>query len=401
MSISNRELDQLLGSDPSSGSQTPPQPPELSRQPQLYDDPDRLAVDDHRAEAEASKACGTGSNYNNMPILQGDENWAEWDDALQTAAMGEHVHKLLSDTFTPPGSQPGADTPTRIWNHWVKAYQWHKRQNDNLLAGIKRFISPYMRDKIKGILNARTAYDRLKSECQQRGASIVGDIVSKLLIDTAPNYRNIRDFSRAFLSRIDQLDRMALPWKVPEELLQIWYLHNLGDSFHNFRSSIYQHFKVAGLGEGQALTLRNLMERAGVEYNLQTQDQRPSGNPGAFFNQTPGTKRPFNQALGRGGRSAPPAKKPYTKKTKPANYKGPHQKVCSHHGWWNNSGNHDDSDCRYLLAKKVAAYQFDLTSGNEDQEPEPEPAEPMDSSIPMEEYEQDVPDFQDSSHYNN
>jgi hypothetical protein len=102
-----------------------------------------------------------------------------------------------------------------------------------------------MRDKIKGILNARTAYDRLKSECQQRGASIVGDIVSKLLIDTAPNYRNIRDFSRAFLSRIDQLDRMALPWKVPEELLQIWYLHNLGDSFHNFRSSIYQHFKEA------------------------------------------------------------------------------------------------------------------------------------------------------------
>jgi hypothetical protein len=77
-----------------------------------------------------------------MPILQGDENWAEWDDAPQTAAMGEHVHKLLSDTFTPPGPQPGADTPTRIWNHWVKAYQWHKRQNDNLLAGIKRFISP-------------------------------------------------------------------------------------------------------------------------------------------------------------------------------------------------------------------------------------------------------------------
>jgi len=300
MSISNRELNQLLGANASgSGSSSRESVAPPPAMPLAYDapfnDPDRLDVDDHRAQVEAGKACGSGSNYNNMPVLLGDENWAEWDEALQTAAMGEHVHALLTDSYVPPGAQPPIDTPTRTWNHWVRGYQWHKRQNFNLLAGIKRHLSPYMKDKVKDVTDAKTAYDALKSECRQRGANFVGDVISKLMVDVASNHKTIKDFSRAFISKIDQLERMALPWKLPDELFQIWYLHNLGDSFATFRSTIYQHFKVAGIGDGRPLTLRTLMERADNEYQLQLQEQqRTTTVAPAFFT---GIKRNPTQAF--------------------------------------------------------------------------------------------------------
>jgi hypothetical protein len=333
-----------------------------------FNDPDRLDVDDHRAQVEAGKACGSGSNYNNMPVLLGDENWAEWDEALQTAAMGEHVHALLTDSYVPPGAQPPIDTPTRTWNHWVRGYQWHKRQNFNLLAGLKRHLSPYMKDKVKDVTDAKTAYDALKSECRQRGANFVGDVISKLMVDVASNHKTIKDFSRAFISKIDQLERMALPWKLPDELFQIWYLHNLGDSFATFRSTIYQHFKVAGIGDGRPLTLRTLMERADNEYQLQLQEQqRTTTVAPAFFT---GIKRNPTQAFSerqpdtRNGQ--PPPRRIQRKKAKPTDYRGPYQKVCSYHGWWSHKNNHDDAGCRYLQSKKAAAYNFDLMNDDEE-----------------------------------
>lgn len=55
---------------------------------------------------------------------------------------------------------------------------------------------------------------------------------------------------------------MDLPWEIPDQLLQLWFLTNLGESFGTFRLSIFLYYKVAGVGDGPDIKLRELMTKA-------------------------------------------------------------------------------------------------------------------------------------------
>jgi hypothetical protein len=66
---------------------------------------------------------------------------------------------------------------------------------------------------------------------------------------------------------VNKVQRMELPWVLSDELLTIWYLTNLGETFSNFRATLYQQFNIAGIGTGQPLTLRGVMDRAENEWS--------------------------------------------------------------------------------------------------------------------------------------
>jgi len=104
------------------------------------------------------------------PSFKGAANWAEWDDAIKNAALAENVSDLLDLTGPAPLSEPenpGPDAETETWNEYVHSHYIFQRANNNLLAGIRRTLSPFMKDKVKDIYNARQAYDILKSERRQ------------------------------------------------------------------------------------------------------------------------------------------------------------------------------------------------------------------------------------------
>jgi hypothetical protein len=67
-------------------------------------------------------------------------------------------------------------------------------------------------------------------------------------MDTCSKYSTIKEFSNAFLLKLDRLNRLGgVPWNLPEELLRMLYLNNLGDAFEAFRRDLCESFNVLGV----------------------------------------------------------------------------------------------------------------------------------------------------------
>lgn len=346
------------GSRRTQRSQQPPaQPffePSSSRTMSHQDDGVRLQTNNLRIRLLVSKACGNGSNYKTVTKLTGADNWGLFSSELKNAARLEQTSELLRDEdpmCEPP--QPAEDCPTHVWNTWVEDYVYFHRLNDNLLSGIQMCCDPYYNSKVQDVKYARDAYNLLKTECRQQGASGLGEIVSSLITDNLSRHNSVKDYSEAFLTKTETLNRMDLPWEIPDQLLQLWFLANLGESFGTFRSSIFLHFKVAGVGNGPEIKLRELMTKAQDEWlRMQSEQRMATGQPSAFYTNSgrpqhrQGVKRPSDQPSERSAKRAP------TYKPKPAHYTGPFQKVCDYHGWLDRSSNHSTQDCIVLKRQR-------------------------------------------------
>ncbi|CAK7271529.1 hypothetical protein SEPCBS119000_004653 [Sporothrix epigloea] len=253
---------QRYGSESSDFAATPLSQSSFFSQQSLQDE-ERLEETDWTISIKLAEVCGSGSNYAHLPTLTGYENWAEWDEALKNAALAERVAKVLDSSFQRP-MRPADDCSTKEWNHWVHQAAYWDRLNDNLLSGIRMHCSQFLLQRIPSTTPARDAYRILSDHCNKRRAHVVADLVDELLHDNLDNYASVREYSRVFKERLDEINRLALNWQITEELSQLWYLSNLGETFKHFRSTIYKNHQ--GNGSGQPITLGHLMERAEDEF---------------------------------------------------------------------------------------------------------------------------------------
>lgn len=339
----------------------------------------RLELEETAVEVEVARLFGSGSNYTHtkFPQLQGASNWAEFDEALQNAARAEHVHKLLDlpgmpSSITNP-SEPPDGNDTEIWNNYVRRCARYERANDNLLAGIKHNLSPYMKEKVRGIYHANEVYRILRDESQQRGANLLAEEIEGLIHDNLNQHKGVQDYSQTFMSRVNKIRRMNLSWHLPEELLQLWFLTNLGESFSTFRSTLYQHFSVAGVGTGQTLSLQETMSRATDEWSRIQSEQKTSAYlaSGSFRS---GGKRPGSNTLSNLQNYKRPTinqQNPIERTWKIPVTARPHeQNLCSVHGWIPGRGNHNDAECRLQQEKKAFMTSTDNSAELSSADPE-------------------------------
>ncbi|KHO00364.1 uncharacterized protein MAM_02287 [Metarhizium album ARSEF 1941] len=311
---------------------------------QELDDTPRLDPDDVDVQIAVSSAVGSGAYYASIPKLKGSSNWAEWDEALNVAAMGEFVIPILDGLQQPsPPAEPCSGT---AWNNYVQQLAYWQRRNYNLMAGIRRSCTPYMAEKIRSETMAYKAYMTLHKHSQRRGANILGEIIG-FTTDNLQKHSDVQDFVQAFREKLHNLERMQLNWTMPKELCQLLFLINLDDTFSTFRSRVYQQYRIAGVGNGADITLDQLIELAQDEHQRLETEKRLSSrsgsaivDPSVYLAQG---STGYKHRRDTTGANQPPWKR--TKLTKPSDYKGPYQKVCTIHGWLPTPGSHNDSEC--------------------------------------------------------
>lgn len=332
--------------------------------------PERYTLTNVTVERQIMQLYGNGSNYNDAqwPELVGSLNWATWDRKLKNAARSEKVLPLLNGVLTKP-IEPPANCNNNTWNEYVETHHRYYHANNNLLSGILKHLSHFLQGKVEDIEDAKAVYEALKKESQHRGANIVGEEVEGLILDNLSQHRTVQEFAESFSQRIQRIQQMELPWTMPEELLQIWFLTNLGDSYSSFRSMLYQNFKIAGVGQGAAVTLSELMTRAQNQEALMASETRHAAPGTATYaaftprNSRQGGKRPggntFSNQLGPAKRLERKVPWDFSKKrtTIPAGTPSNERKICSIHGWFPGASNHDDSTCR----KAASAYILEYT----------------------------------------
>lgn len=338
----------------------------LPLQPVQPDADFRLDIDDFEVEVSVARACGSGAAYRQVPTLTGADNWGDYTNKLHNAALAEQTEKLIRESgYMREPTRPDDNCSNRVWNRYIQQLALFQRKNNNLLSGIRSTCDTYYLNKINSIWNARDAYMMLQRECQQHGASSLGEIVSRLINDNLNHHKSVKDFSESFITHLETLQRMQLSWSIPDELLQLWFLASLGEAFSNFRSTIFLQYTIAGVGDGPALTLHELMTKAKDEWTrMQSEQRMAGGQPTSVFyqNQPRGTKRPgqfsSQQPAAKRLNSGAPNSRPQgvsrsaNWKPKPPNYTGPHQMVCSWHGWLDGDSNHNDANC--ILQKRWA-----------------------------------------------
>ncbi|KAJ8127932.1 hypothetical protein O1611_g5702 [Lasiodiplodia mahajangana] len=337
---------------------------------------ERLDENDYDIKIQASKLVKSGSSFNNVPKLKdGGSNWNDFNTALHDAALGEGVKDILSGSFRKP-VVPFEDCTNEEWNKYVKKTAYWETMNNHLLAGIRGKLDTTIRQEqdITNETDAYTVYQQLTTYCQQRGANHLLDLTYSLAKKTLPQMKGIDEYNKHWIDTCQAMDSLQLKWRIPDQLKQLWYMANLGDAFDTWKTSMTTSYAIADVGTGTAVSLKELMSMARDHWaKLAGNAKRNASTMAAFHLEdansdnevyfSPDAKRRrlthsnHQHERGRG----------YIKKEKPTDYTGPYQKVCSIHGWSGTAdGNHDDSTCRTILARKARgnrAYHQDLDTG--------------------------------------
>lgn len=103
--ISNREVANLARGLPVPQHEPRPEEP-------------RLNEFNLQVQIKVSKICGSGSNYHNIPMLKGSDNWAEWDESIKNAAMAEFIFRILDGIQQQP-LRPLDTCSNTEWNCFV------------------------------------------------------------------------------------------------------------------------------------------------------------------------------------------------------------------------------------------------------------------------------------------
>ncbi|KAI0097723.1 putative polyketide synthase [Nemania sp. FL0031] len=343
--------------------------------PPQHTSTNRLDENDYDIKIQASKLVKSGSGFNNVPKLKdGGSNWNDFNTALHDAALGEGVMDILSGTFKKP-IVPFENCTDLEWNKYVKKSIYWETMNNHLLAGIRGKLDTTIRQEqdISDETDAYAVYRQLTTYCQQRGANHLLDLTYSLAKKNLPQMKGIDEYNKHWIDTCQAMDSLQLKWRIPDQLKQLWYMANLGDAFDTWKTSMTTSYAIADVGTGTPVSLKDLMSMArdhwaklagNAKRNASTMaafhlDEANSDNEVYF---SPDVKRRRLNDKNNNER------RHFIKKEKPANYTGPYQKVCSIHGWSGTAdGNHDDSTCRTLIARKArgggGAYHQDSDAG--------------------------------------
>ncbi|CAK7271323.1 hypothetical protein SEPCBS119000_004541 [Sporothrix epigloea] len=206
---------------------------------------------------------------------------------------------------------------------------------------MRRRRSPDIEDQVSNETDTSTA-DNMPQNSSKPDFHYVCNLLDQIFTQKAEEFKSIREYSEVFEDRRYEIKHMSLGWEIPEGLAQIVYLNNLGPEYGQYVSSIYREFTIGGIGHGRAISLYYLISCTIDEAErLAAAAKRLAARADAIVN----TSTVAYLARANRSRKRRPSRIP-------SNYRGPHRKVCSIHGWVDGPSNHDNTSCLRQQATK-------------------------------------------------
>ncbi|KAI4853931.1 hypothetical protein E4T45_04128 [Aureobasidium sp. EXF-8846] len=240
----------------------------------------RLTLSDPSVKELAQASCVHEKYYDALPKLQGEENWQEWSDALQHAALIAGTDAVLNGELKHPKSLEGKQCTTAEWNDNIKRTAVWRSRNESLLKAMRGAADIDFSDL--GALNAHDTYVELRSKYltsdnQRAYKCFSDDIVVCFDLESSPE--EIANILQHAFDQYNQLVGDNIEQLLPENFLKMAFLNSLNSDYHDWRKSLLRERDVLALGQGSTLTFKELVELAVIEHSQLLQDQSKTGTP--------------------------------------------------------------------------------------------------------------------------
>jgi hypothetical protein len=228
----------------------------------------RLTLSDPLVKELAQASCAHDKYYDALPKLQGEENWQEWSDALQHAALMAGTDTVLNGEAKHPNSLEGKQCTTAEWNDNIKRTAVWRSRNESLLKAMRGATDIDISDL--GASNAHDTYVGLRSKYHtsdnQRAFRCFSDDLA-VCFDLESSPKEIANILQHAFDQYNQLVGDNVEQRLPENLLKMAFLHSLNSDYYDWRKSLLKERDVLALGQGSTLTFEGLVELAVIEHS--------------------------------------------------------------------------------------------------------------------------------------
>ncbi|KAI4719916.1 hypothetical protein E4T48_03803 [Aureobasidium sp. EXF-10727] len=285
----------------------------------------RLTLSDPSIKELAQASCAH-ERYDALPKLQGSDNWPEWSDALQHAALMAGTDAILNGESRHPISLEGKQCTLSEWNENVKRTAVWRCRNESLLKAMRNASGSGVDLSEFGGLDARRTYLGLKSryrvsDCQRAFKLFSEDLMVVYEFDSSP--KDIALQLQHVFNQYNDLVGHNVEQRLPENFLKLAFLDSLTTEYHDWRKTLLKDRSVLALDQGSSLTFNELVDLVIVEQTRLLQTKTTHHAPPATSSQQP-VKRSISEV------------------DEPAQQE-PHE-YCSLHG----SATHTNQTCRTL-----------------------------------------------------
>ncbi|KAI4725412.1 hypothetical protein E4T49_06866 [Aureobasidium sp. EXF-10728] len=227
----------------------------------------RLTLSDPSVKELAQASCAH-ERYDALPKLQGSDNWPEWSDALQHAALLAGTDAILNGESRHPISLEGKQCTLSEWNEHIKRTAVWRCRNESLLKAMRNASGSSVDLSEFGGLDARKTYLGLKSkyrisDCQRAFKLFSEDLMVVYEFDSSP--RDIALQLQHVFNQYNDLVGHNVEQRLPENFLKLAFLDSLTTEYHDWRKTLLKDRNVLALDQGSTLTFNELVNLVIVE----------------------------------------------------------------------------------------------------------------------------------------
>ncbi|OBW64934.1 MAG: Uncharacterized protein AUREO_049940 [Aureobasidium pullulans] len=237
----------------------------------------RLALSDP-AVKKIAQASSSHNYFDELPKLQGEDDWHKWSDALQDAALMAGADAILNGESTHPLSLDDKQCTTAEWNDNIKRTAVWRRRNESLLKAMRDTMESDADIDMFGSLNAHKAYIGLKSRYyvsdNQKVINLYNDELLLAEIDLDDSPKEIADDFQAAFDQYNHLFDHNESQRLPENFLKLEFLNSLGIVYADWVRTLLKEHDVLGLDQGPTLTFNELVDLVIVESDRLSQAQK-------------------------------------------------------------------------------------------------------------------------------
>ncbi|TIA43705.1 hypothetical protein D6C83_06094, partial [Aureobasidium pullulans] len=237
----------------------------------------RLALSDP-AVKKIAQASSSHNYFDELPKLQGEDDWQKWSDALQDAALMAGADAILNGESTHPLSLDDKQCTTAEWNDNIKRTAVWRRRNESLLKAMRDTLESDADIDMFGSLNAHKAYIGLKSRYyvsdNQKVINLYNDELMLAEIDLDDSPKEIADDFQAAFDKYNHLFDHNDLQRLPENFLKLEFLNSLGIVYADWVRTLLKEHDVLGLDQGPTLTFSELVDLVIVESDRLSQAQK-------------------------------------------------------------------------------------------------------------------------------
>ncbi|THX34325.1 hypothetical protein D6D12_01012 [Aureobasidium pullulans] len=237
----------------------------------------RLALSDPVVK-KIAQASSSHNYFDELPKLQGEDDWHKWSDALQDAALMAGADAILNGESTHPLSLDDKQCTTAEWNDNIKRTAVWRRRNESLLKAMRDTMESDADIDMFGSLNAHKAYIGLKSRYyvsdNQKVINLYNDELLLAEIDLDDSPKEIADDFQAAFDQYNHLFDHNESQRLPENFLKLEFLNSLGIVYADWVRTLLKEHDVLGLDQGPTLTFNELVDLVIVESDRLSQAQK-------------------------------------------------------------------------------------------------------------------------------